>query len=360
MKKKARISGPMLTAAAFVAAFIGFMAILHLGGFYPDRRDFSRGINPVYGVSFRTNYARYLNLDTKETALAIFDDLKTKHIRLIVAWEEIEVADGMFDYSFIDWFIDEAEKRGVKIVLNIGKRVAGWPEFHIPAWARKLAAESINERTMMMIKTLVNRYKTSSAIEMWQIENEPLFYWGELDKIEKEYGIETDIDVNFLKREYWLVKSIDSRPVIITDSGELSDWREASSIGDYFGTTLYRFIWQELFYGIGTRIYYGYMPPATFITPSYYHKKAKKLGLDVNKIFIMELQAEPWIRGKGLLSITPEKQLRVFGPGQLNDAAEFAKKIGFPRAYFWGTEWWYYLKINGQPEVWEEAKKYWQ
>jgi hypothetical protein len=120
-----------------VSAFLLLLAVAwaQLSGFYFDRRDFSNGREPIWGVSFRQLYARYLGIDPKETALAIFDDLKVRHIRLIIPWDEIGAAEqGQFDFSFFDWFVKEAEKRDVKLVINIGPRTAGWPEFHLPSW----------------------------------------------------------------------------------------------------------------------------------------------------------------------------------------------------------------------------------
>ena len=37
---------------------------------------------------------------------------------------------------------------------------------------------------------------------------------------------------------------------------------------------------------------------------------------------------------------------------------EFAKQAGLDGYYFWGAEWWYWMKTkHNQPEIWEEARR---
>jgi hypothetical protein len=346
---------------AVIILFLTVIGAIHLGGFYFDRRDFSGDKEPIWGVSFRPAYAIYLGLDPKETALAIFDDLKVTHIRLIIPWGDIEKTEDIFDFSFFDWFIDESSKRGIKIIPNIGERVAGWPEFHIPDWAIQLPEAARREKLLKTEAVIVNRYKKYSAFSenIWQVENEYLFPWNKIAHLEKELGINLCGDPEFLKREVELVKRLTGGSVIITDSGELSDWRKTSKIGDYFGTTLYRTVWQRIWRKWGFPLYYGYIPPFTWISPAYYYSKAEKLGLDINKVFIMELQTEPWVRDEALKEVSIEVQMKAFGAEKFKDNVEYAKKTGFPRVYLWGAEWWYYLKVNGHPEIWNEAKKLW-
>lgn len=342
-----------------VLLLIATVAVMHFTGFYFDRRDFSNGKEPIWGVSYRQLYAQYLGIDAKETAFAIFDDLKVKHIRLIIPWDEIEAkGQGQFDFSFFDWFVKEAEKRGVKLIMNIGPRTAGWPEFHFPLWVLKLSDSERKGRALLMEREIILRYKNSPSVEMWQVENEPLFNWRQLKEAEKIYGIKLKIpDPEFLKKEVDLAKTLDSRSVIITDSGELSDWREASKAGDYFGPTLYRFVWQRIYKDLGFRLYYGYVLPLGWISPAGYYNKAKNLALDPNEVFISELQAEPWIRNESLINSTPQLQSKIFGVEQFEDNIDFARRAGFPRAYLWGAEWWYYQKVHGNPDLWNAAKK---
>lgn len=338
------------------------LGAMYFDGFYFDRRDYSNGKEPIWGVSFRPAYAIYLGLDPKEAALAVFNDLKVTHVRLMIPWEDIEKTEGNFDFSFFDWFIGEASNRNIKIIPNIGERVAGWPEFHIPEWTAKLTEEERHEKLLETEMAIINRYKKYPALSenIWQVENEPFFPWSKITQLEKGLGISPGGDPEFLKMETELVRGLTGGLVIITDSGELSDWKAASMIGDYFGTTLYRTVWQRVWKNWGFPLYYGYLPPFTFISPAYYHNKAKNLNLDTQKVYIMELQAEPWVRDEALKDVSIEIQDNAFGINQFKNNLNYAVKTGSPRAYLWGAEWWYYMKVNGHPEIWNEAKKLWQ
>jgi hypothetical protein len=44
-------------------------------------------------------------------------------------------------------------------------------------------------------------------------------------------------------------------------------------------------------------------------------------------------------------------------PDKLKENVAFAQKVGFPEAYLWGAEWWYWLKTEkNHPELWETAR----
>jgi hypothetical protein len=73
---------------------------------------------------------------------------------------------------------------------------------------------------------------------------------------------------------------------------------------------------------------------------------------------VAELQAEPWFP-EGPTQTDLEKQLKGMNAAKLKANAEYANKTNFYRAYFWGVEWWYWLKvIQNNNSVWEAAKQY--
>ena len=58
-----------------------------------------------------------------------------------------------------------------------------------------------------------------------------------------------------------------------------------------------------------------------------------------------------------VLHFPVEDQLEHMNSKLLSENVSFAKKVGFPEIYFWGTEWWYWMKVKqNHPEIWEEAK----
>src|SRR5690606_27427087 len=110
----------------------------------------------------------------------------------------------------------------------------------------------------------------------WQIENEPYL----------DFGICPKPDPNRVNEEIQIVKSLDPRPVLLTDSGELSTWYPVMELGDVFGTTLYRNVWSPWF-GI---VEYP-LPPMFYTAKS----RIVQLITGMNKPSIVaELQAEPW------------------------------------------------------------------
>jgi len=294
-----------------------------------------------WGVVFSQKQCDYLNLDWKKVYLGILDDLKVKNVKLISHWDLIEPKEGKFNFEDLDWQIKEAEKRGVKIILVIGRKTGRWPECHIPNWITqnsKVKSQNYEEAVLNFIKTVVERYKNSNSVLAWQIENEPFFPFGICPKIEK----------NTIKKEFELVKALDSRPTVLVDSGEYSFWIKAAKLADIVGITLHRKVYSDQL-----KIYLSLPFP-----PSYYFLKK----LFINKFFkkeviLAELQAEPWCKTPILINCPQKEQKITMNFDQFKKNIEFAKKAGFKKIYFWGVEWWYQQKTQNQPQFWEKAKE---
>jgi len=300
------------------------------------------GGNVIYGITFSKDFAIYLGLDWKETYIALLDDVGVRQLRIPTYWTEIEYVKDSYNFENIDWQINEAKKRNAKIILNLGQKQPRWPECHIPDWAKNLETKERQRKLLDAIKTTVERYKDEKAITRWQIENEPFLPFGECP----------ELDEDFLDSEISLVRLLDgTRPVIISDSGELGTWYSAGKRADILGTTLYRIVWDK---------YLGYVKYP--ITSLVYRIKAAIIMLttDVDKIIIVELQAEPW--GPKMIIDTPIKeQYMSMGIDQFRSNIEFVKKVEFSEAYLWGGEWWYWLKTKqNDPTIWNEAKKVFQ
>lgn len=289
------------------------------------------------GVNFSKSYSEYLNLNWQKTYIAILDDLKVKNIRLAAPWNEIEPVEDHWVFTDLDWQINEAVKRNVDIVLVVGRRTPHWPECHDPAWVLGLPAEIIIDRQLQMMQKVVEHYRNIKQIKIWQVENEPM-----LDV----FGVCPPSDINLLRKEVTLVKNLDARPVLITDSGELSMWAAAANTGDLFGTTMYRVTHNPIF---------GYL--YYHLPPMFYNLKARLAGKSPQDVWVSELQAEPWAPG-GLLDVSLEEQkISMDGPRLMNHV-NYAKRTGFAGAYLWGAEWWYWLQTEkGVNELWVTAQK---
>ncbi len=295
-----------------------------------------------WGATFSQKHSELLGLNWKENYLAILDDLGATHLKLIAYWDSIEKEPGNYNFSDLDWQIQEAEKRGAKVMLVMGRRVPRWPECHFPDWAKSLNEREQQEKVLALMEKIVLRYKDSSAIEYWQVENEPFFPFGECPPPDKE----------FLREEVNLVKSLDdkNRSVVVTESGEFPLWFKAARFGDIVGHTLYKKVWISQF-----KMYFTYPFP-----PIYYARK----GWLINKLFdkkvmCVELQAEPWSPTL-MYDSTLEEQNKTMNLERFKKMIQFAENIGEDSFYLWGAEWWYWMKVkHNNPEIWNQAKSLW-
>jgi hypothetical protein len=293
----------------------------------------------TYGVTFSKQFAEYLGVDWKANYLALLDDLKVRKIRLPVYWTEVEAQQDNYYFDNVDWELDEANKRGAEVVFVLGQKQPRWPECHIPDWAKKLSNEQRQLQLEKSMTNIVNRYKNDPTITAWQVENEPFLKYGECPTITKD----------MLDEEIALVRKLDpSRRIIITDSGELSTWYDAANRSDILGTTLYRIVWNDT-------IGYVHYPISSIV----YRIKAAYIMYmtKVQKIVIMELQAEPW--GPTLIKNMPlSEQYKSMNAEQFKKNVDYVSQVEFSEAYLWGAEWWYWLKTEkGDDSMWEAARK---
>ncbi|MBI4709074.1 MAG: beta-galactosidase [Candidatus Portnoybacteria bacterium] len=305
--------------------------------FYLSRETADPNREIKWGVTFSKPFAQKLNLDWKKAYPEILDDLKIKQIRLVAYWPEVEPQKDTFDFNDLDWQINEAAKRNVKIILAVGLRLPRWPECHVPEWSKNQETEAANSERLAYIEAVINRYKNNSAIFAWQVENEPFLKFGDCPAY----------DSSFLDKEIEKVRVLDKRPIIITDSGELSIWIKAAKRADIFGTTMYRWVWHDW---VGS---YKYPIPAGFFRAK---ERIARFFVGQEKPFIViELQGEPWGK-KQIYEMTPDEQIELFSLNEFQKTIDYAKKTGFSEYYLWGVEWWNYLKQNGHEEYWEYVK----
>ena len=295
-----------------------------------------------FGVTFSRQQAEGFALDWKETYKDMLDELGVKRLRLSAYWKDIEPEKGEYNFEVLDWQIEEAKKREANILLAIGRKLPRWPECHIPDWAQELDREAQNNAVLDMLETVVARYKNEQSIWAWQVENEPLF----------PFGICPPQDREFFEKEVVFVRQLDStRPIVTTDSGEVSFWLMAGSQGDIFGTTMYRIVKGR---GIG---FYSY----DFLPSVFYRKKAawlQRLLPNVRDVIVVELQAEPWTAGIPVNIDTVDRQFRRFSLERFQNHIQYARDVGYSQTYLWGVEWWYWLKQEANhAEFWDEAKK---
>jgi len=294
-----------------------------------------------YGMSFNTFYAEELGLNSREVYESFITELGIKKLRLAAHWTMVEPTRDRYDFTELDYQLRRAEEEGVDVIFAVGRRLPRWPECHVPAWAAELSWDEQKEEIREYLHAVVMRYKDNPAITYWQVENEPYLaafayeHCGELDK-------------EFLKEEIELVQALDpTRPVLVTDSGNIGTWFGAYKNGDAFGTSMYIHLWTpEL----------GQF--RTIVPPWFYRVKENVMALlyGQKETFLIELSAEPWLIAP-LTEVDVETQYSRMDLEKFEDIIEYARKSRYDTQYLWGGEWWYWLKQKGHPEMWERGKK---
>lgn len=70
---------------------------------------------------------------------------------------------------------------------------------------------------------------------------------------------------------------------------------------------------------------------------------------------LIELSLEPWLL-QPVVNTPINTQLQRMDINKFKEIINFASRTNFENQYLWGGEWWYYMKTNGHPEFWDEAK----
>ena len=294
----------------------------------------------TYGMSFNTMYANELGLDWKQTYDAIIDELGVRHFRLAAHWPMVEPQPGTYNFTELDYQIKRAEEVGATVILAVGRRLPRWPECHVPEWARALTEEEQQAAQLVMMTQVVERYKGSSAVMWWQVENEPFLSVFAFDHC-------GELDIEFLEEEIALVKSLDgTRPVLVTDSGNLGTWHGAYTRGDIFGTSVYVHLWNP---ELG--------PLKTIVPPWFYRVKDNVMAVLFGEkpTVLIELSAEPWLV-EPIVQAPLEVQFTRMNLEKFEEILQYAADTRFDRQYLWGAEWWYWLHLQDRSEMWERGK----
>jgi len=293
-----------------------------------------------WGASFSPQQAIDLGLDWREVYIALLDDMGVRHLRLAAPWRDVSSAQGVYDFSDIDWMLTEAEKRGAVVNMAIGRKLFRWPECHDPDWVYGVSSERFDDLVLEFVRDSVEHFRDFGAIKAWQVENEPIFPFGEC------YGPQPTKEL--FAREVALVRTLDNRPITSTDSGELSSWLSVGQYVDELGVSLYRVTENPTF----GRFYYP-------IRPGFYQKKAaftKAINKNLDRVFLSELQLEPWTTGP-LSHTSLREQFESMNISRTRATLAFAQKTGFDEIYLWGVEWWYWLMSeHGDGRFWELGK----
>jgi hypothetical protein len=213
----------------------------------------------------------------------------------------------------------------------------------MPVWAQELRDNVQWYQPLEdFIAATVNRYKSSPALESYQLENE--FFL-------KAFGICYDFNRDRLVSEYNLVKRLDpTRPLIVSMSNNAIGTPIGDPTPDQWAISVYKRVWDKTI----TRRYFEYPIPAW-----YYAFLAGWTELTRGRpVFIHELQTEAWTPEKyGGTKETPvQEQYKSMNAEMLKDRFAYGEATGMRSFYVWGVEWWYWLKVKkNEPAIWNTA-----
>jgi hypothetical protein len=343
-----------------LALVLPFLAIAQAHLFSPARAKAHANPAPVQvGISFSPRRAAALGLEYK-SAFRRLEAMHFRVIRLSAYWSQID-ENG---YEQLDWLMQEAARSKQPVVLTVGMKALGWPEFYIPAGltpgdvkdGEDVAADpSLRAATMTFVENTVFRYRGNPALLAWQVENEPFNRAG---------PHRLWIDADFLGSEIATVRRLDEhdRPMIVNafshfnlvfdqasarhpfDVRELlgfqADSAERDSLtalnkGDILGLDVY------------TAIGYRFLGQNRLSTADSdwpdridaLHSLAASQGKEA---WITEAQAEPWEASRDTYtnpkSTSPQAIRNIFN--NLSDA-------GYSTVLLWGSEYWLWRADHG-------------
>ncbi len=354
--------------AGLALLLLAFVVVQPFQLFTPARAKAHTVAGPVQvGTSFSARRAAELGLDYQ----AAFKQVEAMHFRIIrlsAYWDEIET----YGYGDLDWLMAESARSGQPVVLSVGVKGLGWPEFYIPARALPPAGikeghdvaedPGLREAARAFIESTVMRYRDNDALIAWQVENEPFNRAGP-----QRWWIDKD----FLKEEIAAVKAKDhrSRPVIVNafshfnlifdqasnrngldfkrllgfdaDSAE-KDSLSVLAPGDILGLDVYTAIGYHF---LGQN-HLAHADGDWAEQVGRLHRLASGEG---KQAWITEAQAEPW-----------EATRKTFtdplstSPKEIQDLFLNLKDAGYTTVLLWGSEYWVWRAESGDPS-WMQA-----
>lgn len=281
-----------------------------------------------------------------------------RSVRLSLQWDEIEPAEGRFDFSLPDALVATAGRHGATVMLSVGMKAQRHPEYHIPEWARAgldlpegtVVSEvpELRARALRMVATAVRHFAGSPVIDSWGAENEAY--------IASHRSNNFELSRQYVREVVAAIHANDPsvRPVAINHAQHFvmdRRWKDALADSDILAQSMYPFRNMEV---LGMRFQANIMELGPLM-PNYAHqaREARRAG---KQFWVTELQAEPWTDFDSRL-ITPADPSPNLSPGKLLRSLEYARKSGAERIYLWGAEWWLYQQALGDSDWMEAAEE---
>ena len=315
---------------------------------------------PIYGVDFSCRQAVWLGEDCHAAYTAILEQLDVRHVRLSAYWDEIEPRPGVYDFSTLDWQIDEAAQHGVAVTLTVGIKGQRAPEFYLPDWVRAgrpipdggspADNPAIAAAALDFVRATVAHEAGRPEIEVWQVENEPyVHFW--------HTAHDWSLPEWFVDEEAQVVRAGDSehRPLLITHASWFrtdGTWKQVLKTADIVGEAVYSRRQRGPFAGI--YLYPFRIGPLTPDLPG----QERTARSEHKALWISELQGEPFEAPWVDVRAPNAGPFPSMTPALLQANLTLASRSGAERAFLWGAEWWYYrLTVDHDPSFWQVAQR---
>ncbi|MCD8507116.1 hypothetical protein LRY65_01740 [Candidatus Woesebacteria bacterium] len=289
-------------------------------------------MTPRIGWTYSLNQAEWLALDPWES----FTTLLSWHpdiIRLGVHWSETEVSSGKYDFSRIERLLKMCTDAKQKVLLTVGMKAPRWPEFYFPEHITPNPHDPETQAAALtFLKQSVRHLQKFDCISHWQVENEPFDPSGPDNHV---------IPDDFLCQECELVRTLDSRPIVVNLWGNdvlaRGRWPRANTLADITGLDLY--YKQHLFSALGKDLYRGPSQSNTAL--------ARAINQFHKPVWIIELQAEPWEKdGPSFRQENPPSM----NLAHLEKNLDRALKLPVECILLWGAEYWLWKKETSLPQ----------
>jgi hypothetical protein len=300
------------------------------------------------GASFSPRRARGQGLDWQAAFRRVLE-LGLSPLRLSTYWDGVD-GDG---YGELDWQVAEAERAGREVVLTVGMKAQGWPEFAIPDRLAPAVRRGANVVTagpelchaaIDLVETTVTRYRDRRCAVAWQVENEPVnrsgprWWWIGADLVRDEVATARKVDpgrpivLNAFAAFNARVDVAASRFGLLRLLGRDAHRPEFEVAGllqpgDVLGLDVYRRIGYRLLGGRRFTTSRGWRDNA-----ARWHAWATSRGL---RAWIVEAQAEPWEPDLG-----PGDAPRSCTPGDVLETVGGLRDAGYDTILLWGVEHW--------------------
>ena len=300
------------------------------------------------GSSFTRWRAEALGLDYQQAFRELLA-LRLSLIRLSASWREV----AEFGWGHLDWLLDRAGEVAQPVVLTVGMKALGWPEFYLPEGLDP-DQPAVQRQALRHVRETVQRFRDRRTIVAWQIENEPFNRSGPQGRW---------IPRTVVRREVTAVRALDpTRPLVVTtfahfsadldraSSRHQSDWkrrlglavaaeREALAIlgrGDILGVDVYRSIgWVDA----ADNAQIARADSDQIQSVIRWRRIAESQG---KRFWVTEAQAEPWEARRA----THGSPLTV-APDDLESLLAALTGIGVETVLLWGSEYWLWRAANG-------------